>query len=124
MDWYLRVIRKYADFNGRARRQEFWMFALFNFIIGIVLEALALITGSGGSFSPMWILSGLYGLFVLIPGLAVSVRRLHDGGHTGWWWLINLVPFGFIVFLVFAVQDSQPGDNKYGPNPKMTVNPA
>jgi len=116
MNWYLEVLKKYAVFSGRARRTEFWMFVLVNFIITLVLAVIESLLGSGG------VLGGLYGLAVLIPGLAVSVRRLHDTNRSGWWYLINLIPLiGWIIFIIFAAQDSQPGPNQYGPNPKETV---
>jgi uncharacterized membrane protein YhaH (DUF805 family) len=119
MNWYLEVLKKYAVFSGRARRREYWYFFLFNIIISIVL---AVIDGVTGSFSPeagMGLLSGIYTLAVLIPGIAVSVRRLHDTERSGWWLLIALVPLiGAIVLLVFMVQDSKPGQNQYGVNPK------
>ena len=119
MNWYLEVLKKYAVFSGRARRKEFWFFVLFNIIISI---ALAVIDGVTGSFSPeagMGLLGGIYTLAVLIPGIAVSVRRLHDTERSGWWLLIALVPLiGAIVLLVFMVQDSKPGQNQYGANPK------
>lgn len=119
MNWYLEVLKKYAVFSGRARRKEYWFFVLFNIIISIVL---AVIDGVTGSFSPeagMGLLGGIYTLAVLIPGIAVSVRRLHDTERSGWWLLIALVPLiGAIVLLVFMVQDSKPGQNQYGPNPK------
>jgi uncharacterized membrane protein YhaH (DUF805 family) len=122
MNCYLEVLKKYAVFSGRARRKEYWMFFLFNLIIYVVL---ALIDGLMGTFSPqagLGVLSGLYSLAVLIPSLAVTVRRLHDTGRSGWWILIALVPFiGGIVLLVFMVLDSQPGENQYGPNPKATT---
>lgn len=119
MNWYLEVLKKYAVFSGRARRKEYWFFVLFNIIISIVL---AVIDGVTGSFSPeagMGLLGGIYTLAVLIPSIAVSVRRLHDTGRSGWWLLIALVPLiGAIVLLVFMVQDSKPGQNQYGANPK------
>lgn len=119
MNWYLEVLKKYAVFSGRARRKEYWFFVLFNIIISIVL---AVIDGVTGSFSPeagMGLLGGIYTLAVLIPGIAVSVRRLHDTERSGWWLLISLVPLiGAIVLLVFMVQDSKPGQNQYGANPK------
>lgn len=120
MDWYLKVIRNYVGFSGRARRKEYWMFFLFNLIISIVLAivdgALGLkIGGEQGA----GLLGLVYSLAVLLPGIAVSIRRLHDTGRSGWWLLIALVPFiGFIVLLVFMVLDSQGGNNEYGPNPK------
>ena len=119
MNWYLEVLKKSAVFSGRARRKEYWFFVLFNIIISIVL---AVIDGVTGSFSPeagMGLLGGIYTLAVLIPGIAVSVRRLHDTERSGWWLLIALVPLiGAIVLLVFMVQDSKPGQNQYGANPK------
>ena len=118
MNWYLEVLKKYAVFSGRARRKEYWFFVLFNIIISIVL---AVIDGVTGSFSPeagMGLLGGIYTLAVLIPGIAVSVRRLHDTERSGWWLLIYLVPLGAIVLLVFTAQDSKPGQNQYGANPK------
>jgi uncharacterized membrane protein YhaH (DUF805 family) len=112
MNWYLAVLKKYADFSGRARRKEFWMFALFNFIIAIVL---GIVDGMIG----MPVLGLIYSLAVLLPGLAVGARRLHDIGKSGWWLLIGLVPLvGLIVLIIFFVMDSNPGDNQYGPNPK------
>jgi uncharacterized membrane protein YhaH (DUF805 family) len=112
MNWYLGVLKKYADFSGRARRKEFWMFALINFIIAIVLSVVDSMIG-------MPVLGLIYSLGVLLPGLAVGARRLHDIGKSGWWLLIGLVPFiGIIVLIIFFVMDSNPGDNQYGPNPK------
>ena len=113
MNWYLDVLKKYAVFNGRARRKEYWMFILFYFIIAVVLSIIEAFVGIVG------VLSGLYGLAMLIPGIAVGVRRLHDTNRSGWWLLIGLVPLiGAIVLLVFFVQDSQAGENQHGPNPK------
>jgi uncharacterized membrane protein YhaH (DUF805 family) len=113
MNWYLDVLKKYAVFTGRARRKEYWMFALFNVIIAIALGIIEGIVGGPG------VLGGLYGLAVLIPSIAVGVRRLHDTGRSGWWILIGLVPvIGFIVLIVFFTTDGQPGTNQYGPNPK------
>jgi Predicted membrane protein len=112
MEWYVRVMRKYAVFEGRARRKEFWIFALANFVIGILLSIIGTITSTGDS------LRDLYNLAVLIPNLAVGVRRLHDTGRSGWWLLLVLVPIiGAIVLIVFWCTDSE-GDNRYGPNPK------
>ena len=121
MNWYLEVLRKYAVFSGRARRQEYWMFVLVNLIIGIVLGFVDRMLGlkMGGSFG---LLGALYSLAVLIPSLAVGVRRLHDTGRSGWWVLIAIIPFlGWLVLLFFAVQDSEPRDNQYGPNPKGSM---
>lgn len=115
MYWYLEVLKKYAVFSGRARRREYWMFFLVNFIVGLVLAVI-------GRVLDLEILQYLYSLAVLLPGLGVSVRRLHDTGRSGWWLLIALVPLiGAIVLLVFLVSDSQPDTNQYGPNPKTAV---
>lgn len=115
MDWYLTVLKKYAVFEGRARRKEYWMFFLFNIIISIILGAIA-----GALKVPF--LAIIYTLAVLIPGLSVSVRRLHDISKSGLWILIVFIPIiGPLVFLVFMVLDSHPGDNQFGPNPKVAA---
>lgn len=119
MHWYVDVLKKYAEFGGRAGRQEFWMFVLFNFLATLVLGFIDVATGLASEQTGIGLLSGLYSLGVLIPYLAVSVRRLHDTGRTGWWLLIVLIPLiGPIVLLVFMVLDSEPGQNQYGLSPK------
>jgi len=111
MDWYIAVLKKYAVFSGRAGRKEYWMFVLFNFIFALAAFLLGLIT-----FGLLYI---VYVVAVFVPTLAVSIRRLHDIGKSGWYYLINLIPIaGPIWFLVLMCTDSQPGDNQYGPNPK------
>jgi uncharacterized membrane protein YhaH (DUF805 family) len=118
MYWYLEAMGKYAVFSGRARRKEYWMFQLVNAIVLVVLFA--------GIFaqrhSPMRFFFLLamcgYALATILPGLAVSVRRLHDINFSGFWILISLIPMGGLVLLVFHVLDSTPGTNQYGPNPK------
>ncbi len=116
MNWYLEVLKKYAVFSGRARRKEYWMFFLFNLIIGFVLGFVEGLAGGPG------VVAMLYSLAVLIPGIAVFVRRLHDTDRSGWWFLIAFVPLiGAIVLLVFMVQDSQQGENQYGRNPKLAT---
>ncbi len=118
MNWYLGVLKKYAVFTGRARRKEYWMFVLFNIIISVVLsfvDGMLHMTTSTG----LGLLSGIYSLAVLIPGIAVTVRRLHDTSRSGWWILIAFIPLiGWLVLLFFMVLDSAPGTNDYGPNPK------
>jgi uncharacterized membrane protein YhaH (DUF805 family) len=112
MDQYIDAFRKYAVFSGRATRKEYWMFTLFNLLAYIILNFV---------LSPIKLdfLSIIYGLATLIPSLAIGVRRLHDTGRTGWWLLLNLIPFlGTAVVMVFLVLDSQTGTNIYGPNPK------
>jgi uncharacterized membrane protein YhaH (DUF805 family) len=119
MNWYLEVLKKYAVFNGRARRKEYWYFLLFNIIVSIVLAVIDDVTGSFSPEAGMGLLGGIYTLAVLIPSIAVSVRRLHDTERSGWWLLIGLIPLiGAIVLIVFMVQDSKPGQNQYGANPK------
>jgi uncharacterized membrane protein YhaH (DUF805 family) len=121
MNWYVAALKKYAEFTGRARRKEYWLFALFNFLICVVL---VVIDSMGGMINPMGlgVLSGLYSLAVFVPSLAVSVRRLHDTDRSGWWLLILFVPvIGLIVFLVFMLLDSQPGENRHGPSPKAAA---
>lgn len=119
MNWYLEVLKKYAVFSGRARRKEYWFFFLFSLIISIVLAVVDGMTGSFSAEAGVGLLGGIYALAVLIPGLAVSVRRLHDTGRSGWWLLIALIPvIGAIVLLVFMVLEGKPGTNQYGSNPK------
>ena len=116
MNYYTDVLKKYAVFEGRASRKEFWMFILFNFLISMAISIVgSIIIGKSGSSG----LSGLYGLAVFIPSLAVGARRLHDTNRSGWWQLISLIPLiGVIVLIVFLATDSKPGSNEYGPNPK------
>jgi len=129
MDWYLMVWRKYAVFEGRARRTEYWMFVLFNLL---ALIALAAIGGVGIAMSEdyggiLFVPFGLYALAALIPSLAVAVRRFHDTGKSGWLILLfivlGLIPFvgliTAIVQIVILCTDSDPGPNQYGPNPKF-----
>jgi uncharacterized membrane protein YhaH (DUF805 family) len=120
LSWYLQALKKYAVFSGRSRRMEYWYFVLFNILVSIVLGAIdGLLLGTRGSYVGAGLLSGIYGLAILIPSLAVSVRRLHDIDRSGWWILIALVPLiGTIVLLVFALLEGTPGANRYGPNPK------
>jgi uncharacterized membrane protein YhaH (DUF805 family) len=119
MNWYLDVIKQYAVFRGRARRKEYWFFLLFNLIASLVFTVIDYMTGSLDPELGMGLLSGLYSLAILVPSLAVTVRRLHDTDRTGWWLLIGMIPLiGAIVLLVFMLLDSQPGDNQYGAHPK------
>ena len=121
MNWYLQVLKKYAEFGGRSRRKEYWFFVLFSTLISILLISIDSATGTLRSPAGLGLLSGIYSLAVLIPSLAVSVRRLHDTSRTGWWLLLGIVPLiGPIVLLVFFVSDGNPDDNEYGPNPKLT----
>lgn len=125
MNWYFAVLRKYAVFSGRARRKEYWMFALVNSIIIIALYIIQKIAGIGptnGVRMSDGPLVNLYLLAVLLPILGLAVRRLHDTGRSGWWLFVALVPIiGPIALLVFAMEDSQPGENTYGGNPKAAI---
>ena len=104
---------KYADFNGRSPRAEYWYFALFNVVICLVLYCLAAYVANFFIY-----IYYIYALAVLVPGIAVGIRRMHDIGRSGWWILISLVPLiGSIWFIVLAALPSQLGPNKYGPNP-------
>ena len=122
MVWYFEVLKKYAVFSGRSRRKEYWFFVLFNIIVSIILGVIDGVTGTLDPESGMGLLGLIYTLAILIPALAVSVRRLHDTGRSGWWLLILLIPLiGTIVILIFMVQDSKPEENQYGPNPKSAA---
>jgi uncharacterized membrane protein YhaH (DUF805 family) len=121
MSWFIEALKKYAVFGGRSRRKEYWYFVLFVAIISIALSIIDSLFGTYHRESGAGLLSGLFSLAVLIPSIAVSVRRLHDIDRTGWWVLISLVPLvGWIVLLVFHVQDGTPSPNRYGPDPKST----
>ncbi len=105
MNWYLKVLKEYVNFSGRARRKEYWMFVLFNMIAGFVV-------GFIGGMIHLPILGLIYNLAVLIPSIAVGVRRMHDTNHSGWFLLIPLYN------LYLAVIDGDSGTNRFGPNPK------
>ena len=111
MNWYLKVVRdNYANFKGRARRQEYWMFAFINLIIILILNTIDRVVFSAD-------------MAILIPGIAVAVRRLHDTDKSGWWALLGLIPIiGAIVLIVMMCIDSTPGINRFGPNPKHIGN--
>lgn len=119
MNWFLMALKKYATFSGRSRRSEYWYYVLFYLIIAIVLAFIDRSAGTLMGDRGVGVLGGIFALSMLLPSLAVGARRLHDTGRTGWWQLIALIPLiGAIVLLVFYVQDSHPGSNQYGPNPK------
>ena len=121
IDYYKSVLKNYANFEGRARRSEYWYYTLMNIIIVVALEILAGVCGMASSV--LTIIVGLllviYALGTLVPSIAVMVRRLHDVGKSGWWYFIALIPIvGAIWLLVLLCTDSQPGSNEYGMNPK------
>jgi len=115
-------MKQYADFNGRARRKEYWMFILFNMIfasVALVFDNILGFAMEGVGYGPIYV---LYGLGIMIPAIAVGVRRLHDIGKSGWMLLVSLIPLiGGIWLLVLMATDGQPGENKYGANPKETI---
>jgi len=118
-------MQKYADFSGRARRSEYWWFYLFTGLVGVaavtVLGVIALILDATW---PLYLVD-LVMLTLLVPSLAVTVRRLHDTGRSGWWWFLGFVPLvGPIILIVWFATDGQPGPNQYGPSPKYPAGPA
>ncbi len=116
MGWYLEVLKKYAKFDGRAHRTEFWMFVLVSLLISIGLSIIDVVIGTEGDYGGL--LSGLYGLAVLIPSLAVGARRLHDTGRSGWWQLLGLIPIiGAIILIVWFATKGHESENQHGPNP-------
>lgn len=119
MKYFIDVVKKYAVFSGRARRAEYWYFGLFYLIFSIVLTIIDGATGMLDMESGMGVLSSIFALALLVPSIAVTIRRLHDTGRSGWWLLpLVLIPIlGWLVMLVFMIFGSQEGENKYGPNP-------
>lgn len=129
MEWMLLPYRRYAEFTGRSRRKEYWMFALFQFLVSLVIGALfgqATWMGMGGMMTGSMMVGGtgsliqnLFTLVSLIPALAVSVRRLHDQDRSGWLLLLVLVPvLGWFALFVFMCLEGTRGPNRYGPDPK------
>lgn len=119
MNWYLIALKKYAVFTGRSSRSEYWYFVLFYILLTIAFTFIDVMIGTYDTVAAIGLFSGVFALAMLIPQLAVAVRRLHDTDRSGWWILIGLIPLiGAIVLLVFTVQDSTPGENQYGSNPK------
>lgn len=121
MEYFLHALKNYAMFSGRARRKEYWMFILFQILFGVAAFILDNLLGTtiGGSSGVIY---SLYSLALLIPGLAVAVRRLHDVGKSGWFMLIILIPLvGVVWLLVLECTEGTPGDNEYGPDPKAVL---
>ena len=120
MKWYLKCLKQYADFSGRARRKEYWMFTLFNVIFSAVLTLLDILFGTFSYNLGLGVLSGLYALALLIPGIAACVRRLHDVGKSGWYWFLCIIPFvGAIILLIWECKEGEHGNNAWGENPKQ-----
>lgn len=127
MEWMLMPLRRYADFSGRSRRKEYWSFFLLNMLIGLgvwTLLAVLFIAGLSESammaiMTPVFLLYGLVALAFLIPGIAVTIRRLHDIDRSGWSILLGLIPLvGAIILLIFYCTEGTAGPNQYGPDPK------
>ena len=114
MNWYLKVVKEhYADFKGRARRREYWMFVLFNLIIAVVLAVI-------GALIKFPFIQTIYGLAVAVPALAVGVRRLHDLGKSGWMLLLGLIPFVNFYLLYLFFLEVEKKCNAWGPDPKAS----
>ncbi|MDG2527381.1 DUF805 domain-containing protein [Caulobacter endophyticus] len=126
MSLMFQPLKKYADFKGRARRSEFWLFTLFIVIVYVVYFAALAVTGGFGNQEPSGAAIGVIAIFslfflgIFIPGLAVTFRRLHDINRSAWWILISLIPLGGIVLLVFYCLPGAEGPNQFGPDPKRT----
>ncbi len=127
MQWMLMPLRRYADFSGRSRRREYWSFVLFNLLIGVAVWALLAATYAAGMsetqmtmiMGPVFMLYGLVALVFIIPGIAVTIRRLHDTDRSGWFVLFALIPLvGAIFLLVFYCEKGTRGPNRFGPDPK------
>ena len=122
MDWFITVLKRYAVFSGRAGRPEYWFFTLIWLVIAIVLSFIDGILGTPGMTGGIGLLSGIFGLALFLPALAVTVRRLHDSDRNGWWCLFSLVPFvGALLLVVLMVLKGSTGPNRYGsgPNPPL-----
>lgn len=117
--WFLEPLKKYADFSGRARRSEYWWFSMFTTTISLFLGFVEGMMGVAPD-SKYSLFAGVWCLAIMVPSIAVTVRRLHDTNRSGWWFLISLIPIvGAIVLLVFLAKDSAPGRNRFGPSPKV-----
>lgn len=119
MKWFLKALKQYADFSGRAQRSEYWFFVLFYFLFAVVVQIVDLVIFGN---APIQVLSLVLSLGLLVPSIAVTARRLHDIGKSGWWQLIIIVPIiGVFVLLYFLILDSHINENQYGSNPKNEV---
>ena len=120
MNYYILAFKKYIDFSGRATRSEYWYFALLNFIVAIIAGVVG--TALGFMVDPSFAyLNLLYILVAIIPGIAVTVRRLHDINRSGWYILLGFIPLINLLLIIYMVRDSNPGENQYGPNPKEAI---
>ncbi|KAB2314663.1 DUF805 domain-containing protein [Betaproteobacteria bacterium SCN2] len=118
MEWFLKAVKSFS-FEGRARRKEYWMFVLIAVIISLVLGFIDGLLGIYSEGAGIGLLGGIFAISILIQSIAVGVRRLHDTGRSGWWLLINLVPFvGWVIVLALMAMEGKRGDNPYGADPK------
>ncbi len=125
MNWYIHCIKNYANFSGRARRKEYWIFFLCNIIIITILSFTAELINEYTTTNEGFLLVGIYGLFIIIPHLACAVRRLHDINKSGGYWFVRFIPLvGPIWLLILLVENSWEGQNKYGLNPKAPYSDA
>ncbi len=122
MDWMILPLRRYADFSGRSRRREYWLFTLLLVLVVIAIVLAAVLVGAGSGTSSAVILAlGMAALVgLIVPSIAVSVRRLHDIGLSGWFYLVSFVPFGSLFLFVTALMPGQTGPNRYGDDPKAS----
>ncbi len=122
MEWYLKVLKNYVGFSGRARRKEYWMFLLFHLIalfIAMLLDRMLGLSFDEVGYGPIY---SLYALAVFLPALAVAIRRLHDTNRSGWWLLLAFIPIiGGIILIIWMATDGTPGDNRFGGNPKESA---
>jgi uncharacterized membrane protein YhaH (DUF805 family) len=121
--WFVAALKNYTNFHGRARRKEYWYFILINLLVLLALTAIEysykIKTFDVGFGNSMGLLSSLYLLFIFLPTVAVTTRRLHDTNRSGWWQLLYLVPaIGVLVIFICTLEDSFPGSNQYGKNPR------
>lgn len=120
MKWYIKAVKNYAGFDGRAHRTEFWMFSLISLIISIVLGLVDYAFGFGGLSESAFAsgpLESLYSLVILLPSLAVGARRLHDIGRSGWWQLLVLTIIGIILLIIWWAMAGKKETNDHGPEP-------
>ncbi len=124
MDWFWLGFQRWSDFRGRSRRKEYWYFTLINGLILLILVTAAVVVESLNEdlFDIFLGIGIVYYLFILVPSLSLTIRRFHDTGNTGWFFLFGLIPYvGSIIILVFMLLDGQPFENKWGPDPKQPV---
>lgn len=119
LGYWTGCFRKYATFTGRARRAEYWWYTLFNVIIYIALVGIGIaLGGSDGGTVVLGVLVTVYILAVLLPSLAVTCRRLHDAGLSGWWQLLSFIPLGGLAVFIMTLLPGNPGTNRYGHDPR------